>query len=915
MTAVPAKVQVEPGLTAIIDAAFEAVIVTDADGLIADWNARAEELFGWPRADAVGHSISDLIVSQAHQESCAEQLPPQSANNSLVECVAQRRDGSPVPIELTIYAIASERGPGHVLFARDISERRRAEHLLRHLTAHASSATGENFLRSAVLELSDLLGTAYAFIGEVIEGGARVRTIAVVADGKLVENFEYHLAHTPCHEVLRQSTCWYPRDVQRLFPKDALLTQMNVESYLGTPLKGASGAVSGILVVLHREPMRDELGSRWALEIFAARAAAELEHQRAEASLRGSEKRYRELVENSLGIICTHDLAGNFLTVNPEAMRFLGYEPHEYRGKTLHDMLAPEVRDQLGEYLTRIQRDGIASGLMRVVTKTGEERIWAYRNVLCEDADGWEYVLAHGQDVTELKHVEEQLRRSEAKYRSLVEHATHGIYRSSREGRFVAVNPALVKMLGYDSEEELLAVDMTQDLYVDAREREQLVEQYRESGSVADVEVDWRRKDGERIRVRLTGRALFDDQGNLDGFEMLAEDVTAHRALEGQLRQSQKMEAVGQLTGGIAHDFNNILTAVLSNAELIASELSPGLGDLRKDVDEIRTAARRGAQLVKKLMAFSRRERLVFEDLDLPHVCHEMTGMLQRLLPEHIDLQFVPEETGLVRADRGALEQILVNLATNARDAMPVGGTLRIAVRRAWVDQGFRNVHGWGDPGEYVCLIVSDTGVGMDERTRRRIFEPFFTTKPSGEGTGLGMAMVYGLVKQHNGFVSVYSELENGTTVRVYLPCAAPAHQEAEVGREAKAERGGTETILLAEDDDAIRRSAQRILERWGYRVRLVADGEEALQTLRLEPGKIDLVVADLIMPKIGGQRLWEEAKAEGLGVPFLFTSGYTARDLKACGDLEPGVPFLHKPWTVTELVTRVREVLDEAAE
>ncbi len=286
--------------------------------------------------------------------------------------------------------------------------------------------------------------------------------------------------------------------------------------------------------------------------------------------------------------------------------------------------------------------------------------------------------------------------------------------------------------------------------------------------------------------------------------------------------------------------------------------------------------------------------------------------MLQRLLPEHIELQFAPEQTGSVRADRGAVEQILVNLATNARDAMPQGGVLRIEVRRAWVDEGFRSVHGWGEPGAYVCMTVSDTGTGMDEHTEGRVFEPFFTTKPSGEGTGLGMAMVYGLVKQHDGFISVYSEPGNGTTIRVYLPRARQIQGTDTELPDARRVAGGDETLLLAEDDDAIRRSATRNLEKWGYRVLAVADGVQALEILNERADEIDLVIADLIMPRLGGHRLCEIARGAGRDARFLFTSGYTAGDLKACGELDPTIPFLHKPWTVTELVTRVREALDQ---
>lgn len=898
----------------MLEAAFDPVLATDDAGLVTEWNNRAVTLLGWSRDEVVGRPVAEVLASPPPVSGEAPADEEGAHPTRRFEATARHRDGLEVPVEVSIHETDYDGAVKYLWFVRDLSERKRNEEVLRQLTAHLSLATASDFFGEMVRHLAELLDVAHVLVGETVEAADTIRTIAVVSDGKLVENFEYDLYGSPCQDVLRQSTCCYPRDVHRLFPDDRVLAEMEVESYLGTPLVGASGSVLGILVILDRRPLRNELVARSALEIFASRAAAELEHQRAEEILKESERRYRYLVENSLGIICTHDLDGNFLTVNPAAMRALGYAPGDYHGRHLRDLLAPDTHEELDAYLERIRAEGIASGLMRVVTKTGQERVWSYRNVLCESAQGGRYVLGHAQDVTQLKFIQDALQRSEREYRSLVEHAIYGIYRSSPGGKFLSVNPALAEILGYDSEEELLQLDMTTDLYVDPGERERLIEEYRTSGVVSGVEVQWKRRDSDLITVRLSGRPVFDDRGALECFEMIVEDVTGQRILEAQLRQAQKMEAVGQLTGGIAHDFNNILTAVLSNAELIAAELDPGQGDLRKDVDEIRIAARRGAQMIKKLMAFSRRERLVIEMLDLAQLCRDMTHMLERLLPEHIQLQFIAEDTDVVRADRGAVEQILMNLATNARDAMPAGGILRIEVRRAWVDQSFRAMHGWGKPGSYACVIVSDTGMGMDEQTRRRIFEPFFTTKPAEQGTGLGMAMVYGLVKQHEGFISVYSEQHNGTTMRVYFPLAEQTVQSATRPSTADFLRGEGERILLAEDDEAIRRSAHRILERWGYRVVPVKDGAEALAFLQQEDAAIDLVVADLIMPRVGGRRLWELAGGTSRGLPFLFTSGYTARDLEASGELEPDLAFLHKPWTVTELLTRVRETLHKTA-
>jgi two-component system cell cycle sensor histidine kinase/response regulator CckA len=394
---------------------------------------------------------------------------------------------------------------------------------------------------------------------------------------------------------------------------------------------------------------------------------------------------------------------------------------------------------------------------------------------------------------------------------------------------------------------------------------------------------------------------------------MLVEDVTERRALEQQLRHAQKLEAIGQLTAGIAHDFNNILTTIIANADLALDAVPSEDVELRSDLGEISGAGRRAAEMIKKLMAFGRREHLDLELLDLAALVEDTASTLRRVLPENIHIDFAAEEgTNLVLGNRGAIEQILLNLAGNARDAMPQGGELRLAVGRFTIDAEYRRTHGWGKPGPYVLLAVSDTGTGMDARTRSRIFEPFFTTKAIGHGTGLGLAMVYGLVKQHGGFIDVYSEPGLGTTFNLYLPLSEST--ETAVPEVAPAELPhGTETILVVEDEDAIRRSAQRILERYGYRVLAAPDGQEAAEFLREHSDQIDLVVSDVVMPKLGGLQLFEEARGSGTPPPFLFTSGYAPGEILERVGGEGQAVFLRKPWTVSDLVLSVRQALDRA--
>ena len=516
---------------------------------------------------------------------------------------------------------------------------------------------------------------------------------------------------------------------------------------------------------------------------------------------------------------------------------------------------------------------------------------------------------------TPRRHAERALRRSGTEYKAIVEQATYGIYRSSLEGRFLKVNPALVSMLGYDSEAQVLALELDRDVYVESGDRARAIQKATGVDRITGTEVQWKRRDGHRIIVRLSGRVVKSEKGDVKGFEMIAEDVTEQRTLERALQQAQKMETIGRLTSGIAHDFNNLLTVILAQSNLMAKALpADPSAELRRDLAELTDAARRGAELVHRLLGFSRHETLDLRPLSAPEWVREELPTLRRLLPATIEVQCDAEpEAGVVEADSGALEQILLNLATNARDAMPRGGTLHLDVRRTRLDAEDRPLHAWVEPGSYVCIAVSDTGAGMDATTQARVFEPFFTTKPAGVGTGLGMAMVYGLVKQHKGFVHVYSEVGQGTTVKVYLPLALEQPVAAPEAGGEEMLPGGTETILLVEDDVHLRTVAQRLFEKVGYRVLAAADGAEGLATYRAHARELDLVITDLVMPKASGQALYEAIRAEqgsAKPVKVLFTSGYPAPDFRESLAGDPNVAFVTKPWTASELLRQIRSLL-----
>jgi two-component system, cell cycle sensor histidine kinase and response regulator CckA len=511
--------------------------------------------------------------------------------------------------------------------------------------------------------------------------------------------------------------------------------------------------------------------------------------------------------------------------------------------------------------------------------------------------------LSEWRTVRRSQRAEMALRDSEARLRELVEQASFGIGNSTVDGYLLSANTALARMLGYPSAEALLAAGVPMSrMYRDSSDRERLLQHFAQEGvDRGEFEHELIRLDGATILVRVTARALRAGGGRLAAIEYFVEDVTARRALEGQLRQAQKMEAVGQLTGGIAHDFNNLLTVILSDAQLVQDALPAEAQQGRADLADLKLTARRGADMIRKLLAFSRTKQLQFHTYPAQDLVRSSTAVLRRVLPEDIEIRLeLPAEPLFLRTDPAALEQMLLNLATNARDAMPGGGLLEITVGRVE-----RRVTG---DGPWVSVVVRDTGVGMDKATRDQLFEPFFTTKQPGHGTGLGMTMVYGLVTQHGGAVEVDSAPGKGTTVRLHLPIGTPEPPAAQ--SESDSPAPGSGTILLVEDEEALRRSARRLLEGHGYRVFVAEHGEEALQLYDRLPGSIDLVLSDVVMPRLGGRGLYETLRGRGDQVPFLFMSGYVAREGPGDLGLPEDVPFLPKPWDLDELIRHVQDAI-----
>jgi PAS domain S-box-containing protein len=511
-----------------------------------------------------------------------------------------------------------------------------------------------------------------------------------------------------------------------------------------------------------------------------------------------------------------------------------------------------------------------------------------------------------------LRSAQEGLRRSEINFRSLVTHAPYGVCRCNSDGILLDVNPALVSMLGYSSGKDLVGRNLA-NLYSDSQQWFSLADSLRLLEKFQGLPADWLRDDRTVVSVRLSGRA-FRDERNTIFFELFAEDVTERRALEQQLRQAQKMEAVGRLAGGIAHDFNNLLMVISGYSEFLLGQL----GDeptLRGHAQEIANAAGRATSLTRQLLAFSRKQMLAPKIVDLNSVVTENVKMLTRLIGEDIDLVMVPgPDIGAVKADPGQIEQVIMNLAVNARDAMPHGGKLTIETANVTLDATYARFHAPVKPGDYVMLAISDTGVGMDADTQAHIFEPFYTTKGL-KGTGLGLSTVYGIVKQSEGYIWLYSEAGKGTSFKIYLPRFSATGEvlatQPALAAEADQPTPGHETILLVEDEENLRRLAHQYLENQGYTVIDAPDGATAIQISQAHQGPIHLLLTDVIMPGMNGRELANQVSPTRPEMRVLYMSGYTENHIGHNGTLDQGITLLQKPFTLPALKAKVREMLD----
>ncbi len=573
-------------------------------------------------------------------------------------------------------------------------------------------------------------------------------------------------------------------------------------------------------------------------------------------------------------------------------------------------------------YAAYQQRDAVCPWCPSLkAIETGETQIAEVPYAATQGQNGWLELSAfplkdeHGKvtgviecvrDLTERKLAEAERER----LMSAIEQAAEVVVITDREGAIQYVNPAFERVTGYTREEALgrnprILKSGEHDAAFYRNLWDRLVQGQPWTGHFSN-----KKKDGTLYQEEATISPVRDATGQVTNYVAVKRDVTHEQELEEQLLRSQKMEAIGQLAGGVAHDFNNILQAMLGHLAFAMERAAPG-APIREDLQQVRSGAERAAELTRQLLAFGRQQVLQPKDIDLNQVVGGVLRMVERVIGEDIQLDFIPgHQLGTVLADPSQLEQVIMNLCINARDAMPQGGKLTVKTQNVVLDSAYCEMHPWAKPGRFALLKVADTGTGMDEETQRRAFEPFFTTKELGKGTGLGLATAYGIVKQHDGLIQVYSGPGRGSLFKVYLPAATRAAGQVERESEGPV-GGGTETILVAEDDDVIRGLAVRVLEKAGYTVLEASNGEEAVEVFRAHSGEIDLALFDVVMPKMSGPAAYDALRTMGPQLRVLFSSGYSANSDLTRFSLDEGVELIQKPYEPKALLRKVREILD----
>jgi two-component system, cell cycle sensor histidine kinase and response regulator CckA len=872
--------QVDARYQAVLDSALDCIIWTDARGTIIEFNAAAERTLRISRASALGKDLSETILPAALRPHLRSELFASVASSGLeivgtrLETKVMRAGADEFPAEITVNSAVINESTTFIVYIRDLTARRLAEETMVRL--------------AAIVE-----GSQDAIIGTDLK-------YCITSWNKGAEQMYGYTAA----EVLGKS-------ISIIAPPDRVEETITIRDELRTGIKTKSFETVRVAkngrrldVSIRISPVLNSDGNIVGASAIGRDITAFKQTQ--DALRKASET---SIYASPIPIIAV-DTQRRVTLWNPAAEAEFGWSEEEVLGKPNPVKLeggnkqasALHKRALAGETLTGVElhgrkRDGTMMALSLSATTLWDEN----RRI--------KGVIGFLTDITETKRAEEVLRRTEQKYRTIFENAIEGIYQATPQGKYISANPALARMFGFESPEELMEarIDVRNQQYVNREMHEEFVSLMRRQGTVQNFEYQAYRKDGKVIWVSESARVARDGHGRLLHFEGVVQDITEQRELEQQLRQMQKIEAVGQLAGGVAHDFNNLLMAISSYTELLQLKITQN-DSARRYLDEIDKAIDRAASLTKGLLTFSRKQVLSPQILDLNALVAEQVKMLRRLVPENIDIKFSPgSNQASVKADPTQIEQLVMNLVINARDAMPDGGRVLIEIGDCGPDASI--VPSRHSPSSHVLVAVTDNGCGMDEATKAQIFEPFFTTKESGKGTGLGLAIVLDIVKQSGGKIFVQSEVGRGTTFQISFPRAESVNRQ-NIEEEIETLAPATETVLLVEDEPTVRESIAEYLRQNGYQTLSASGGPQALSIVRRIETPIHLMLTDVIMPQMSGRELAEKVASIHPEIKIVFMSGYSDNLLSSRQVLDPKHVLLQKPIRLASLGKRLREIL-----
>jgi PAS domain S-box-containing protein len=899
----------------------EAIQVVSLAGVILDANPAACRMYGLDRDQMIDRNIQDFTMPDRRGVAMQNFERMVEGKTERVEAFNLSADGASLSVEVMARRIDFGGNVALLMHIRDITERKRIEDALREVAQGVSSATGFSFFYSLVQHLARALNADYVVLGELTgQSASEIMTLAVYAQGEIADNITLDMDASPCAVLRHENVVCYSEGVQEKFPQDRLLAHWEVHTYIGARLADSSGRCVGILAVMNRKPLEDPQLAQSMLQIFASRASSELERKKAAEELWESEEKYRSLTDDVLDTssIGTMILDAQFCVVwaNQAFEKFFNIQREDIIGQDKR-VLLEQMLEGLGnsaaareQILASYQGKGYLDPMELHVREGGgrDERWLEHWNQPIRSGLYIGGRIEHYADVTARKHTEAERNRMAM----AVEQAVEAMIITDMDGTLQYVNPAFEQITGYARNE---AIGRNPRILKSGKHDETFYRDMWETltqGGVWSGRITNRRKDGSHYQAELIISPMRDATGRLVNYVAVSRDITREVELEEQFRQAQKMESVGRLAGGIAHDFNNLLTSILGFSRLIMDQVEED-HPIRGDVQEIVHAGERAAKLTRQLLAFGRKQIMQVHPLDLNAVVMDMDQLLRRTLGEDVELvTILGEEIGTIEADVGLLEQVIMNLAVNARDAMPKGGKLTISTRPVALDAAFCRTRIGVDPGHYVLLAIRDMGGGMTKHVRDHAFEPFFTTKEKGKGTGLGLATVYGIVKQCNGHIELESELNVGTEFQIYLPRVDRTPTELPRRLVRKSPRG-EETVLVVEDEDTVRHLTVRMLKTLGYHVLEARHGGEALMICERYKQPIHLILTDVVMPHMSGHELIKRLVGVRDDFRILYTSGFTEDRILDHGLAGKTVDILLKPYTGEALAQKVRQVLDEA--